>query len=67
MILGRLQKYRDQGFIAGPLDLIIAAIALHHDAEIVTFDADIFAISAASILRVRLLSRPCKRRVCDHC
>lgn len=51
------QKCRDQGFNAGSLDLVIAAIAIHHDAEIVTFDADFAAISNASTLRVRLLTR----------
>ena len=51
------QKCRDQGFNAGSLDLVIAAIALHHDAEIITFDADFAAISKASPLHVRLLSR----------
>ncbi len=51
------QKCRDQGINAGSLDLLIAAIAIHHDAEIITFDADFAAISNASPLRVRLLSR----------
>lgn len=51
------QKCRDQGFNAGSLDLVIAAIAIHHDAEIITFDADFASISKASTLRVQLLSR----------
>ena len=51
------QKCRDQGFNTGSLDLVIAAIALHHDAEIITFDADYLAISKISVLRVQLLSR----------
>jgi predicted nucleic acid-binding protein len=51
------QRCRDQGFNAGSLDLVIAAIALHHDAEVITFDADFSAISTASTLRVRLLLR----------
>ena len=51
------QKCRDQGFNAGSLDLLISAIALHHDAEIITFDADFAAIANASALRIRLLSR----------
>jgi predicted nucleic acid-binding protein len=51
------QKCRDKGINAGSLDLLIAACALHHDAEIVTFDADYQAIALASPLRVVLLSR----------
>jgi len=51
------QKCRDQGINAGSLDLVIAAIAIHHDAEIITFDADYSAISKAAPLRVNLLSR----------
>ncbi len=51
------QKCRCEGFNAGSLDLIIAAIAIHHDAEIVTFDSDFTTIANASPLRVRLLSR----------
>jgi predicted nucleic acid-binding protein len=52
------QKCRDQGYNAGSLDLVIAAIALHHNAEIITFDADFAAISKAAPLRVQLLFRP---------
>lgn len=51
------QKCRDHGFNAGSLDLLIAAIAIHYDAEIVTFDADFAPISNTSPLRVLLLSR----------
>jgi predicted nucleic acid-binding protein len=51
------QKCRDLGFNAGSLDLVIAAIAIHHDAELITFDAEFLAISHHSTLRVRLLSR----------
>ena len=51
------QKCRDHGFNAGSLDLVIAALAIHHDAEIITFDADYLAIARASSLRVQLLSR----------
>lgn len=51
------QRCRDQGFNAGSLDLVIAATALHHDAEVITFDADFSAIASTSALRVRLLSR----------
>lgn len=51
------QACRDQGFTAGSLDLVIAALALHHDAELVTFDADYAAIRRASALRLILLTR----------
>ena len=52
------QKCRDQGCNAGYLDLVVAAIAIHHDAEIITFDADYLNIARASSLRVQLLTRP---------
>ncbi|MDA0765216.1 MAG: PIN domain-containing protein [Verrucomicrobia bacterium] len=51
------QRCRDQGINAGSLDLIIASLAIHHDAELITFDADYLAIARASTLRVQLLSR----------
>ena len=36
------------------LDLLVAAVALHHNAELVTFDA----IASVSVLRLNRLSRP---------
>jgi len=39
------------------LDLLVAAVALHHNAELVSFDADFEAIASASSLRFKLLSR----------
>jgi predicted nucleic acid-binding protein len=52
------QKCRDAGFTIGALDLLIATVALHHNAEIVTFDADYSLIAqAAPALRVQLLAR----------
>lgn len=39
------------------LDLLIACCALHHEAELVTFDADYVTIARAAPLRVLLLSR----------
>jgi predicted nucleic acid-binding protein len=51
------QACRDQGFTAGSIDLLIASIALHHGAELVTFDAGFLEIARAAPLRVRLLSR----------
>ena len=52
------QKCRATGFNAGSLDLIIAALSIHHNAELITFDADYLAIARVSKLRVHLLSRP---------
>lgn len=49
---------RQAGFTAGSLDLLVAAVALHHKAELVTLDEDFEKIAAATELRVRLLRRP---------
>ena len=51
------QKCRDQGFNAGAMDLVIATIAIHHDTEIITSDADFIEIARAAPLRVQLLTR----------
>lgn len=51
------QQCREQGFNAGSLDLLIASLAIHHDAELITFDADYAAIACSSSLRVHLLRR----------
>ncbi len=40
------------------LDLLVAAVALHHSAELVSFDADFEAIASVCSLRFKLLSRP---------
>jgi hypothetical protein len=52
------QSCRGKGITAGPLDLLIAQIAVHHEAELVTFDTDFQAIAKACGLRVKLLQRP---------
>lgn len=52
------QKCRDMGCNPGSLDLVIACIAIHHDAELITFDADYLGIALASELRVKRLARP---------
>ena len=52
------QRCRDAGINAGSLDLLIAATAIHHDAELITFDSDFSAIAAHSPLKLRLLTRP---------
>ena len=40
------------------LDLLVAAVALHHNAVLVSFDADFDAIVAVSDLRLRRLQQP---------
>jgi predicted nucleic acid-binding protein len=40
------------------LDLLVAAVALHHNAVLVSFDADFEAIAAVSDLRLQHLRRP---------
>ncbi len=52
------QQCRAKNVTVNSLDLLIAAIALHHSAEIVTFDDDFQRIADASNLRVKLLHRP---------
>ncbi len=50
------RKCRDKGFNAGSLDLVIAALAMHHDAELVTLDSDYAGIARIAPFRLRLLS-----------
>jgi predicted nucleic acid-binding protein len=40
------------------LDLLIAAVALYHGAEVVTFEDDFAKIADISNLQVKLLRRP---------
>lgn len=54
------QRCRKKGVTAGSLDLLIVSVALHHDAELVTFDSDFESIAKACDLRVKLLNRPAK-------
>jgi len=49
------QRCRDQGLNAGSLDLIITTIALHHEAELVTGDADYAAIARIAPFPLKLL------------
>jgi len=51
------QKCRAAGFNAGSLDLVIAALCIHHQAELITFDADYLEIGKVSNLRIQHLSR----------
>jgi predicted nucleic acid-binding protein len=52
------QACRGQGITAASLDLLIAAVALHYGAEIVTFDLDFERIASVSALQVKCLQRP---------
>lgn len=52
------QDCRRGGITVGSLDLLIAQVAIHHGAELVTFDRDYLGIAGVSALKVRLLQRP---------
>ena len=52
------QRCRRGGMTVGSLDLLIASVALHHGAELVTFDTDFEQIATVSKLRVTRLERP---------
>lgn len=52
------QACRQSGHTVASLDLLIAAVALQHDAAVVSFDADFEAIASNSALRVQRLRRP---------
>jgi predicted nucleic acid-binding protein len=51
-------KCHEKGINLGSLDLVIAAIAIHHDAELITFDNDFSKIASVSALKVTVLKRP---------
>ena len=40
------------------LDLLVAAVALHHKAVLVSFDADFETIASMSALKLNRLNRP---------
>jgi predicted nucleic acid-binding protein len=52
------QACRQIGRTVLSLDLLIAAVALHHNAALVSFDADFEAITLVSALRLNRLTRP---------
>jgi predicted nucleic acid-binding protein len=52
------QRCRRDGVTSGSLDLLIATVALNHDAELITFDVDFERIASVSTLRVTRLQRP---------
>lgn len=47
-----------KGVTAGSMDLLISAIAIHHEAELITFEPNFESIAAVSNLRVKLLDQP---------
>ena len=52
------QRCRDCGLTVGALDLLIATVALAHEVEIITFDADYSLLAQAEPkLRVQVLAR----------
>ena len=55
-VLGQACRQKNIG--VSSLDLLIACIALHHGAEVVTFDSDFQKIAGISRLHVKLLKRP---------
>ena len=52
------QACRQKNITVNSLDLLIATIAIHHGAEVVTFDDDFQKIATASTLQVQVLKRP---------
>lgn len=52
------QACRQIGRTVLSLDLLVAAVALHHNAVLVSFDADFEAIASVSELRLQRLERP---------
>ncbi|MBC8106934.1 MAG: PIN domain-containing protein [Anaerolineae bacterium] len=52
------QSCRKAGINAGSLDLLIAGIALAHNAMLITFDDNFRSIAKTCHLQVELLSRP---------
>lgn len=52
------QICEDAGVRVGALDLLIATVCLHHDAELIAFDRQFAAMAKVSKLRVRTLTRP---------
>jgi predicted nucleic acid-binding protein len=53
-----LRAMRAAGRTVSSLDLLLAAVALHHSAVLLSFDDDFEAIAAVSELQLRRLQRP---------
>lgn len=51
------QDCRNNGITVGAIDLLIAYVAIHHAAELVTFDDDFQKIASISTLQVKVLQR----------
>jgi predicted nucleic acid-binding protein len=56
--IGLGQACRQIGQTVLSLDLLVAAVALHHNAVLVSFDADFETIASVSALRLQRLERP---------
>ena len=52
------QASRQIGRTVMSLDLLVAAVAVHHNAVLVSFDTDFEAIASVSELRLKRLNRP---------
>jgi predicted nucleic acid-binding protein len=52
------QACRQVGRTVFSLDLLVAAVAVHHNAVLVSFDTDFEAIASVSELRLQRLNRP---------
>jgi predicted nucleic acid-binding protein len=52
------QVCRQKNITVHSLDLLIATIAIHHGAEVVSFDDDFQKIASVSKLQTKLLKRP---------
>ncbi len=52
------QACQQKNIMVGSFDLLIATIAIHHDAELISFDDDFLKIASISPLKVKHLKRP---------
>lgn len=52
------QACRQKGHTMGALDLLIASVALSHQAVVITFDEDFERMAEVSELQVKMLHRP---------
>ncbi len=51
------QTCEEAGVRVGALDLLIATVCIHHDAELITFDKQFAAMAKVSKLRAQILTR----------
>jgi len=52
------QACQQKNIMVGSFDLLIATIAIHHDAELISFDDDFLKIASISPLKIKHLKRP---------